>query len=242
MKTYFTFDGIKIPVRIKKDWRSSIRYSITRKSINIMLPKHYVGPLLTTEIEKLHAWSIQQFKKDPSLLAQFRAIVYENGEFVKIYGQLFQLVIEKAKRKTASGKVNRQNQILIQVPIGLDQQQESTLIGKLLSRVFSSHFHKDISDRVHYYNKTYFQERIETIRLKNTLSNWGSCSSDNNINLSSRLLFAPTDVLDYVIVHELAHLKEMNHSDRFWKIVRDIMPNYKEKEKWLSKHGETLKF
>lgn len=207
-----------------------------------MLPKHYVGPLLTTEIEKLHSWSIQQFKKDPTLLAQFRAIVYENGEFLKIYGQLFQLVIEKAKRKTASGKVNRQNQILIQVPTGLDQQQESTLIGKLLSRVFSSYFHKDISDRVHYYNKTYFQERIETIRLKNTLSNWGSCSSDNNINLSSRLLFAPTDVLDYVIVHELAHLKEMNHSDRFWKLVRDIMPNYKEKEKWLSKHGETLRF
>jgi len=242
VKTYFTFDGIKVPVRIKKDWRSSIRYSITRKSINIILPKHYGGPLLTTEIEKLHQWCILQFKKDPSLLAQFRAIVYEDGEFIKIYGQLFQLVISKAKRKTASGKVNRQNQVLVQVPTGLDQQQESTLVGKLLSRVFASHFHKDISDRVHYYNKTFFQERIETIRLKNTLSNWGSCSSDNNINLSSRLLFAPTDVLDYVIVHELAHLKEMNHSDRFWKIVRDIMPNYKEKEKWLSKHGETLKF
>lgn len=242
MKTYFTFDGVKVPVRIKKDWRASVRYSITSKSINVIVPKHYVGPVLAHEIQKLHEWSIGEIKKDPSILNRFRVIVYKDGEFLKIYGQLFQLVIKKSSRKTASAKINKKQQVILNVPTGLDQQQENSLTGKLLSRVFASYFHKAISERVHHYNKVYFQERIEGIRLKNTLSNWGSCSSDNNINLSSRLLFAPTDVLDYVIIHELSHLKEMNHSDRFWKIVRDVMPDYKEKEKWLADYGETLKF
>lgn len=198
--------------------------------------------MVTEELHRLHQWSIEQFQNDPALLNRFRSIVYEDGEFIKVYETLFQLAIKKSKRKTASAKINKENQVILNVPTGLSQQEQSSLIGKLLSRVFSSFFHNAISERVHYYNDTYFQEHIESIRLKNTQSNWGSCSSENNINLSSRLLFAPKDVLDYVIIHELAHLKEMNHSPRFWKIVKNVMPNYKEKEKWLSKHGETLKF
>ena len=67
-------------------------------------------------------------------------------------------------------------------------------------------------------------------------------TSKRNINLSSRLLFAPRDVLDYVIIHELSHLKEMNHSPRFWKIVENVMPNYLEKERWLTNFGNTLRF
>jgi predicted metal-dependent hydrolase len=78
--------------------------------------------------------------------------------------------------------------------------------------------------------------------LKNNQSNWGSCSSKRNINLSSRLLFAPEKVLDYVIVHELSHLKEMNHSKKFWDIVASVMPDYKKMETWLSKNGDKLKF
>jgi len=242
LKTYFTFDGIKVPVRIKKDWRSSVRFSITKTSINIIVPKHYVGALLTNEIEKLQAWSANEFKKNPELFSRFRAIVYEDGEFIKIYDSLFQLNIIKESRKTASAKISRDQKVIIHIPSGLDQQHANTLIGKVLSRVFGNYFTPQILDRVRYYNDLHFHEHIENVRLKNNASNWGSCSSDKNINLSSRLLFAPQEVIDYVIVHELSHLKEMNHSPAFWNIVRNIMPDYKEKEKWLDTHGESLRF
>jgi predicted metal-dependent hydrolase len=66
----------------------------------------------------------------------------------------------------------------------------------------------------------YFQKPIKSVNLKYNLSNWGSCSTKGNINLSTRLLFAPDDVIDYVIIHELAHLLEMNHSPHFWAIVK----------------------
>ena len=111
-----------------------------------------------------------------------------------------------------------------------------------MSRVIADDFLPEIARRVQEWNKIYFRKAIKSIRLKYNHSNWGSCSQDGNINLSSRLLFAPDDVIDYVIVHELSHLVEMNHSDRFWKVVADVMPNYEEKEKWLSKNGALCDF
>ena len=95
---------------------------------------------------------------------------------------------------------------------------------------------------VHFNNTKYFQEEINTIRFKNNQSNWGSCSSKKNLNFSTRLLFAPQEAIDYVIVHELAHLKELNHSPKFWKIVADVMPNYKEQEAWLKANGHLCQF
>jgi len=86
------------------------------------------------------------------------------------------------------------------------------------------------------------KEEINKISIKYNHSNWGSCSSKRNLNFSSKLLFAPDDVIDYVIIHELAHLKEANHSPKFWAIVAKAMPSYKEKKKWLSVNGKNLDF
>ena len=77
-------------------------------------------------------------------------------------------------------------------------------------------------------------------RFKWLKTRWGSCSSKRNINLNRCLLGAPIDVLDYVIVHELCHLKEMNHSKKFWKLVKEIIPEFKEKMFWLKKHQLAL--
>jgi predicted metal-dependent hydrolase len=71
-------------------------------------------------------------------------------------------------------------------------------------------------------------------------SRWGSCSGQGNLNFNCLLMRAPDDVVDYVIVHELCHRKEMNHSDRFWTLVESVLPDYKEKRKWLKDHGSEL--
>ena len=116
------------------------------------------------------------------------------------------------------------------------------MIKQLLSRVCAQLFLPDVTRRVHEINDKCFHKDIKSVNLKYNTSNWGSCSSANNVNLSTRLLFAPKDVIDYVIIHELAHLYEMNHSKKFWDIVGQVMPNYKEKEKWLSENGRLCDF
>jgi len=206
------------------------------------MPTHLSIDDIKDEVSKVKDWCVGQFQKDPELLNRFRVIVYTHGEFIRIYGQDFRILIFEDNRTNLTGRIRKDHDVVIKVPASAEKHQKNKAIGKLLSRIFSSFFIESIEKRVRYYNDIYFQEHIDSVRLKNNQSNWGSCSSKRNINLSSRLLFAPTDVLDYVIVHELSHLKQMNHSPAFWKIVSDVMPDYRDKEDWLSKHGETLKF
>ena len=81
-----------------------------------------------------------------------------------------------------------------------------------------------------------------SLRINNAKTRWGSCSHKGNLNLTWRLIMAPARVIDYVIVHELTHLKEMNHSARFWAEIAKIIPDYKNDERWLKEHGHNLRF
>lgn len=80
------------------------------------------------------------------------------------------------------------------------------------------------------------------IAVRNQKTRWGSCSSKGNINFNWRLLMAPTEVLEYVVVHELCHLVYMNHSGVFWDLVEKLLPNYKECRGWLKENGRLLKW
>ena len=78
------------------------------------------------------------------------------------------------------------------------------------------------------------------ITVRDQQSRWGSCSSRGTLSFNYRLIFAPTEVLDYVVVHELCHLTHMNHSKDFWNMVERIMPDYRTHKKWLKEHGHEL--
>jgi len=75
------------------------------------------------------------------------------------------------------------------------------------------------------------------IRITSATTRWGSCSSKKTLNFSYRLIMSPPECIDYVIIHELCHLRQMNHSAKFWKEVFDIMPSYKIHEKHLKSEG-----
>ena len=77
-----------------------------------------------------------------------------------------------------------------------------------------------------------------TVRMQKT--RWGSCSSKGNLSFNCLLMLAPEEILDSVIVHELCHRKEMNHSDRFYAEIEKIMPDYKKRKAWLRENGEEL--
>ena len=78
------------------------------------------------------------------------------------------------------------------------------------------------------------------ITIRNQRTRWGSCSSRGNLNFNCLLMLAPPEVIDYVVVHELCHRKEMNHSQLFWNEVARVLPGYAEQEKWLKTHGNEI--
>ncbi len=75
--------------------------------------------------------------------------------------------------------------------------------------------------------------RCSKVKITSATTRWGSCSSSGSINFTWRLVMAQIDAIDYVVVHELAHINEKNHSSRFWSSVESILPDYRVQEKWL---------
>ena len=112
------------------------------------------------------------------------------------------------------------------------------MTGAELSQM-TSKARQDLTERVEY-----FAPRIGVsygrISIRHQKTKWGSCSSKGNLNFNCLLMLAPEAVRDYVVVHELCHRKQMNHSEAFWAEVERVLPRYREARKWLKTHGQEL--
>ena len=97
-----------------------------------------------------------------------------------------------------------------------------------------------ISERVQWYAKK-GGFKYNKVNITNAKKRWGSCSVKRNLNFSWRIIMAPLRVLDYVVIHELAHLQEKNHTKAFWNKVKILMPDYKQQDNWLKKNGYLLR-
>ena len=98
---------------------------------------------------------------------------------------------------------------------------------------------KRIPPRVRYYADL-MKVTYGRITIRNQKTRWGSCSSKGNLNFNCLLMLAPEEVVDYVVVHELCHRIEMNHSEKFWKEVEKILPDYRERREWLKINGNDI--
>jgi predicted metal-dependent hydrolase len=86
---------------------------------------------------------------------------------------------------------------------------------------------KIILERLEFWNK-YYNFKYGRVSIRNQRSRWGSCSSKGNLNFNFRIITLPLYLIDYVIVHELCHIGQFNHSQKFWDLVEETLPNYKE--------------
>lgn len=104
--------------------------------------------------------------------------------------------------------------------------------------------HRELARQVLRRRAEYYAGQMQVsygrIAVKDQKTRWGSCSSKGNLNFNWRLILAPEEVLDYVVVHELAHRREMNHSQQFWQLVESVLPDYRQRKRWLKENGDRL--
>ncbi len=96
-----------------------------------------------------------------------------------------------------------------------------------------------VTARLEHFN-TFYKFSYKDVRIKNHSSRWGSCSSKANLNFNYKIVDLPQELADYIVVHELCHLKEMNHAKKFWDLVGQALPDYKERRALLKKKYVTL--
>jgi predicted metal-dependent hydrolase len=238
---HLEFNGRRIAIQIHRERRRSVRFYLGKNGGIIRLPLFLSDGQEKAYLEQFREWLRKQLNKRVDKGGELQPKTYNHGDTIQVGQRSYQLAIFYKDRRTHSGRLAG-GVILLTLSRYASPESLQQDIPTLLSRLISNDFLPDISRRVQELNERHFQKDIGQVRLKYTHTVWGSCSRKRNINLSSRLLFAPPDVIDYVIIHELAHLVEMNHSPRFWQLVERAMPDYQEKEKWLKENGRLCSF
>lgn len=125
--------------------------------------------------------------------------------------------------------------------------QENNIIIKSHNNSHEKMLKKWLVNQILMYSKNYVDTvskslrlNIKELKISNSFNYWGSCNSAGVIHLNWRLIFAPIQVLEYIIVHELCHLKEFNHTKNFWMLVKRFCPDYKNQILWLKKNDSYL--
>ena len=240
-KSYVEVGGQKVPVEIHIERRRSIRFYLGKKGGILRLPKHLPLEDKKKEWNRFSDWLTRQIEKRGNGAHAFGK-TYQHGDELVVGSRSYQINIEETDNKTHSAKLEGEGVIGVRLSTHASDEQRNKAMQHLLSRVVADDFLPEIKRRVTELNHMHFQKRVNGVKLKYNRSNWGSCSSKGNINLSTCLLFAPNDVIDYVIIHELAHLIEMNHSSRFWKLVETAMPTTRRKKSGSEKIGRPVFF
>ena len=156
----------------------------------------------------------------------------------------------RSKRKTLAIEIKSDGSVIVRAPIAEHrakvlarrEQEEANPVSALTDvqlRGLKKRAALVIPERVAHFAPLVGVD-YGSITIRSQKTRWGSCSSKGNLNFNCLLLLAPPEVLDYVVVHELCHRKQMNHSPRFWAEVGRVLPDYKIRVKWLKENGSRL--
>jgi len=218
-------------ITIIREKRKNSRVSITKTGINIRIPSFLSKNEQKSQIDKFVKWAKKTIE-EKDVTFSINQKKFDDGDILKLYDNSFKIAISETKLNTISGKI-KGDAILIKIPEKIDTEEKGKYISKIISKLIASAYKGKISLKLSEFNSIHQFGEINNVRMKNNSTNWGSCSSKNNINISIRLLLAPEWVVDYVLIHELSHLIHRNHSINFWNEVEKAYPNYRKAEKWL---------
>lgn len=205
----------------------------TDGSVTIKAPNRYTNQMIKAIIADKSDWIDQKIELMRAHSKVRPPLTFEIGSTLPIWYEDYTITFSDC----ASSYLDQTRKcIMINSIVGHESEAVKKEIIKLLRVVIKNYLNvrvKEWSDKMNL--------QPNEIRVKLMKSRWGSCSSKGNLNFSLNLVLLPKEVVDYIIVHELAHLKELNHSNQFWEIVENYYPVCAESKKWLKMNTFNLK-
>ena len=222
--------GQAVPVTMKHHptaKRFILRFNKTRDGIIVTVPPGAREREAFLFAQRQNDWIASRLDSRPAI------VPFVHGAVIPVRGDHHQITHCPGRRGTAWTEVGGEG--LPRICVTGDDSHLTRRITDWLKREARGELRTRCA---HYAEKMGL--KYSRVVLRDQSSRWGSCSSSGTLSFSWRLILAPIDVLDYVAAHEVAHLKEMNHSPRFWKLVEDAKPGMEHPRSWLKTHGAGL--
>ncbi len=227
-------DGLEVTLIRSK--RRSLGLELSQKGVKARAPMRMSKAEIISFIESKRAWINKHLDAMPPP-REHQPLHLNTGALVQLRGQNLTLRVEQGSR--APVRITARDLV---VPVTHAKRPLEQRVKAKLIRWYKQVAQHELQTRARYYAQLMNvpARRADQIYVRDYKRRWGSCDSNGKLSFNWRILQAPTAVSDYVVVHELAHCHEFNHSKRFWAIVAKQMPMYKEQEAWLNRNGHQL--
>lgn len=227
-------DGQTVSYTVKRSPRAKhARLEVRSETgLTVVLPMRYKSSQIPGLLREKRHWILSNLARFGQIRLPGASKELKSGDTVAYLGQSLQIVTQKSRSNAESVKLER-NRLAVATGAG------NCRLRLALERWFRMQAAELIGEKV---DKLSAQLGVTYNRLviRGQRTRWGSCSQKGNLSFNWRLIMVQEPVIDYVIIHELAHLQEMNHSERFWRLVAQHCPRWREHRKWLRDHAAEL--
>ncbi len=233
--------GLPVDFSIRRSQRAkNTRLVVKKDSVEVVAPHHVPVSVITQFVKARKDWintARQRLQIQQKAVKSLAPEKYKAGALIPYLGQHWPLIIEHDKDHMM-----------------LDFQPEQGFVVKISGNP-AADYSDEIKHRLYAWMKAQALQQANVlikkhaqqvqlfprkISIKLMKSRWGSCGIHNDINLNVLLLLAPEPVFEYVVVHELCHIKHRNHSAAFWSLVEQHLPEYRQHRHWLKEHGHNV--
>ncbi|WAR45375.1 M48 family metallopeptidase [Methylomonas rapida] len=237
-----TGDSAPLPYRLRRSERAKkTRIVVRANEVEVVAPLQVSECRIKAFVDAQQDWIRAALKRIHQRAGQVNSLApaqYTDGVTVPYQGRQIPLTIKPTSAKTVRLQLLAEPQFLAYLP-SMHRDNGSELIKRSLENWMKQqtrhHAMQLIAKHGQQHNLVPRNLRIKTLK-----SRWGSCGPQNDINLNWLLMLAPPVILEYVVVHELCHIKHKNHSKAFWQLVGEHMPDYLEHRHWLKQNGASL--
>jgi predicted metal-dependent hydrolase len=196
-------------------------------------------------VREWEPWIRKRLEEVRKLQYKYPFLELVSGNRLPYLGQLVDLHVRShANYRKISFRFNESDQLILSLPDSFERI-DSRERYMAVKRVFQAFYKKNakalLTSRIEYWSKK-MNLSVGRLSFRNQKTVWGSCSPEGNISLNWKLLVFPLSVIDYVVIHELAHIEHKNHSKSFWALVRSYDPRYMEHKKFLADHHLAVDF
>lgn len=237
---YITFGKSSIPYEIvRSPKRKTVSITVDNESVKVICPIDTTQEKIEAILANKVIWIRKQLLHFEEINDYRHHRLFLSGEKLPYLGRQYRLKIINTSEAVKPSFKFSHGTFIAEIPDSILKEQYREILLPLYEEWIKEKALKYVKSRLKRYTEI-LQTEPTAIIIKNQAQRWGSCTPSGKVLLNWRIFLAPVSIIDYVLIHELAHLKHLNHSFEFWETIKMLQPNYEEKKEWLRINGPSL--